>query len=88
MQVELRSNTMEHGEQFVIISGMSVLQMLSAECLVLLGHPMLGIILTLEEAVDQYGWMKCSVLEVKTPYMNVPIATGVYIIVNTMKMLV
>ena len=55
MKVELRSSTMDNGEQFVMTSGISMLQLLSAECLALVGPLMLGMNLILEEAVDQYG---------------------------------
>ena len=48
LKVELRSSTMDNGEQFVVTSGISMLQVLSAECLALLGPPMLGKDPTLE----------------------------------------
>ena len=65
-----------------------MLQVLPVKCLAMIRPPMLGMNLTLEKAVGQYGWMKCSALDRKPPYMSVPIATGVYIIVDTLKMLV
>ena len=52
MKVELRSSTMDNGEQFVMTSGISMLQVLFAECLAL---PVPLINLILEKAVDQYG---------------------------------
>ena len=52
LKVELRSSTMDNGERFAITSGISTLQMLSAECLAL---PMLLVLPILEMAVDQYG---------------------------------
>ena len=55
LKVELRSNTMDNGERFVMISGISTLQLLSAECLALPMPLMLGMNLTLEEAMDRYG---------------------------------
>ena len=87
MKVELRYNTMESGEQFVMISGTKMLPRLSAECLATLMPPMHGMNLILEEGMAEYGWMKCSVLVVKAAYTSVPIATGVYITVDTQKML-
>ena len=60
---------------------------LHVECLTLPMHPMLGASHILEEAIaPEYGWMRCSALALKGVYMNVPIATGVYIIVDTLKM--
>ena len=47
---------------------------------------MLGMNLILEEAVDQYGWMMCSALAVKLACTSVPIAIGVSITVNILKM--
>ena len=87
MKVELRYNTMESGEQFVMISGTKMLPRLSAECLAIPVPPMLGMNLILEEGMAEYGWMKCSVLVEKAAYTSVPIATGVCITVNTQKML-
>ena len=85
-QAELRSSTMEYGEQSVMTSGILMLHMLPVKCLALLKPSTLGMNLILEEGVDQYGWMMFSVLAVKVPCMNVPIATGVYIIVDILKM--
>ena len=60
---------------------------LYVECLALPMHPMLGTNHILEEAIaPEYGWMMCSALAVKRVYMIVHIATGVYIIVDTLKM--
>ena len=87
MKVELRYSITELGEQFVMISGIRMLLRLSAECLATLMPPMRGTNLILEEGMTQYGWMKCSALAMKAAYTNVPIATGVCIIVNTQKML-
>ena len=80
LKAELRSNIKDNGERFAITSGISMLQVLSVECLALLRPP---ILLILEMAVDQFGWTKCSALAPKTAYTNVPIATGMYVIVDT-----
>ena len=65
-----------------------MLHRLSAECLALPMPPMRGINLVLEEEMAaEYGWMKCTVLAMKAAYTSVPIVAGVYIIVNTQKML-
>ena len=87
MKVELRYSITELGEQFVMISGIRMLLRLPAECLATLMPPMRGVDLILEKGMAQYGWMKCSVLAMKATYTSVPIATGVYITVNTQKML-
>ena len=55
LKVELRYSIRNNGEQFVMIYGISMLQMLSVECLASLGPLMLGMNLTLEEAMDQFG---------------------------------
>ena len=61
---------------------------LHVECLTLPMHPMPGTSHILEEAMaPEYGWMTCSALAVKRVYMTVPIATGVYIIVDTLSLL-
>ena len=49
--------------------------------------PMHGMNLILEEGMAEYGWIKYSVPAEKTAYTSVPVVTGVYIIVDTQKML-
>lgn len=34
----------------------------------------------------EYGWMMCTVLEMKQPFMSAPMVVGVYKIVVTLKM--
>ena len=51
MKAELRSSTMERGEQSVMTSGILLLQVLPVKCLAMIRPSMIGINLTLEKAM-------------------------------------